>query len=103
MSKPASETGNCRYANPPSVEPPKNPLASRIERAPRDQIPYEDIVSMMKELAEHIRELEQNIEEIRGAGEQDQKKDRDRVRSWDDQHQYQAQRYDEGRSSRGND
>ena len=36
---------------------------------------------MMKEQAERIRELEQNIEEMRGAGERDQKKDRHRVRS----------------------
>ena len=69
MSEFASDTGTRCYANPPLMEPPRNPLASTIERAPRDQIPYEDIVSMMKEQAERIRELEHNIEEMRGVGE----------------------------------
>ena len=71
----ASDVGTRRYANPPSAEPPRNPLAPKVERAPRDQFPYEDIVSMMKEQTKRIRELEHNIEEMRGVGERDWKKD----------------------------
>ena len=74
-SESTSDAGTRHYANPPPAEPPRNPLASKVERAPRDQIPYEDIVLMMKEQAERIRELEHNIEEMRGVGERDWKKD----------------------------
>ena len=58
---------------------------------------------MMKEQAERIWELEHNIEEMRGVGEQDRKKDHHRVQSWDEQDQYRDQRHDEGRSSRSHD
>ena len=43
-SESTSDAGNWCYANPSSVEPPRNPLASKVERAPRDQILYEDII-----------------------------------------------------------
>ena len=69
MSESASDAKTRHYVNLLSTEPPRNPLASKVERAPRDQIPYKDIVSMMKEQVEHIQELEHNIEELRGAGE----------------------------------
>ena len=78
--KSASDAGNWRHSNLPSVQPPRNPLASKVERAPREQIPYEDIVSMMKEQVERIRELEQNIEKMRGAGERDGRNDHHQVR-----------------------
>ena len=78
-SESSSDTRTRCFGNSPSVEPPRNPLASKVERAPRDQIPYEDIVLMMKEQAESIQELEQNIEEMRGASERGRKKDRHQV------------------------
>ena len=60
-SESTSDARTRRYASPPPAEPPRNPLASKVERAPWDQIPYEDIVSMMKEQDEHIQELEHNV------------------------------------------
>ena len=39
-----------------------HPLVSKMERAPQDQILYEDLASMMKEQAERIQELEHNLE-----------------------------------------
>ena len=99
----ASDTGTRHYVNPLSTEPPRNPLAFKVERAPRDQISYKDIVSMMKEQVERIRELEHNIEEMRGADKRDREKDCHRIRNRDEQYQYRGQRYDDGRSSRGHD
>ena len=52
---------------------------------------------MMKKQAECIQELEQNIEEMKGASKQDWRKNHHRVRNWDDQYQYQVQRYDQGK------
>ena len=48
-SESASDAGNKHHAIVPSLEPPRSPLASKVERVPRYQTPYEDIVSMMKE------------------------------------------------------
>ena len=84
----ASDTGTRHYVNPLSTEPPRNPLAFKVERAPRDQISYKDIVSMMKEQVERIRELEHNIEEMRGADKRDWEKDCHRIRNRDEQYQY---------------
>ena len=53
----------------------------------------------MKEQAKRIRELEQNLEQTRGARKWDRKENRHWVRNRDDPHQYRAQRYDEGQSS----
>ena len=54
---------------------------------------------MMKEQAEQIRELEQNLEQIREDGKRDRKENRHQVRNHDNLHRYRAQRYDEGQSS----
>ena len=37
----ASDVGNPNYAIAPSLEPPKNPLASKVERVPPDQTPVQ--------------------------------------------------------------
>ena len=75
-SESVSNAGDRRYANPHSVEPPRNALASKVERGPQDPILYEEIVSMMREQAKRIRELEQNLEELRGAGERGRRENR---------------------------
>ena len=87
----ASDARNRHYAITPSLEPPRNPLASKVERAPQDLIPYEDIISMMKEQAKRIQELKQNLEHIKGDRKWDRKENRHRVRNRDDLHQYRTQ------------
>ena len=77
-------------------------MASKVERAPRDQILYEDLVSMMKEQAEQIQELEHNLEQMRGTGDRSRKESRHRDRYRDDPHHYGTQRDDARQSSRGN-
>ena len=67
-SESTSNVRNRRSATVRSLEPqPRNVLASKVERVPQGPIPYEEIVSMMQEQAKHIRKLERNLQEVRGA------------------------------------
>ena len=59
---------------------------------------------MMQEQAKHIRELEQNLQEVRGGtGERGWRNDCHRVCSHNEPHQCRAQHYVDEQSYRGND
>lgn len=48
------------------VPPPVNILASKIKQALENPIPYEEILSLMRNQAAHIQELERSLECLRG-------------------------------------
>ena len=65
-----SEVGNRQNVIARSLEPLlKNTLASKVEKAPRDPILYEEIVSIMTDQAERIQELERNLQHMIGVME----------------------------------
>ena len=53
-SESASDARNHNYVIVPLLEPPRNHLASKVERVPRDKTLDKDIVLMMKEQVERV-------------------------------------------------
>ena len=67
-SESTSDTGNRQNATGCSLElPPRNALASKVEQVPRDPNSYEEIVSIVRDQAECIQELEWNLHRMGGA------------------------------------